>query len=160
MWWWWWFYDVNEQTFYKILNTCSYIPRSTILPNRFLPRKKFFVEQFHLRFRNWCWHSEIARFAPLTNAANTPGFSRTKRRCLRRSVVCMAGSMYTMLDVNGDILFGSPTFAMPLFFSEIYQKFREKMVINNLFIYLFEDLRLSILNSRSHFKWFMLWQVF
>lgn len=93
----------------------NYIPRSTILPNRFLPRKKFFVEQFHLRFRNWCWHSEMASFAPLTSAWRTPGFSRTNRRCLRRNVVCMAGSMYTTLDVNGEILFGSPTFAMPLF---------------------------------------------
>lgn len=56
----------------------------------------------------------MAKFAPLTSAAKTPGFSRTRRRCLRLSVVCTAGSMYTMLDVNGDILFGSPTFAMPL----------------------------------------------
>lgn len=99
--------------------TKSYVPRSTILPNRFFPRKKFFVEQFHRRLRNWCWHSEMARFAPLTSAANTPGFSRTSRRCLRRSVVCIAGSMYTMFDVSGDILFGSPTFAMPLFWDKI-----------------------------------------
>lgn len=67
----------------------------------------------------------MARLAPLTRAANTPGFSRTNRRCLRRSVVCMAGSMYTMLDVNGDILLGSPTFAMPLFDSK--KKKREKI---------------------------------
>lgn len=92
----------------------KYLPRSTILPNRFLPRKKFFVEQFHLRFRNWCWHSEMARLAPLTSAARTPGFSRTSRRCFRRSVEWMAGSKNATLAVNGDILFGSPTFAMPL----------------------------------------------
>lgn len=56
----------------------------------------------------------MAKLAPLTSAAKTPGFSRTSRRCLRRSVVWMAGSMYIMPVVNGDMLFGSPTFAMPL----------------------------------------------
>lgn len=68
----------------------------------------------------------MARFAPLTNAANTPGFSRTSRRCLRRNVVCIAGSMYTMLDVNGDILFGSPTFAMPLLNKETEEQNNKK----------------------------------
>lgn len=116
--------NVRCQWNLRVNHTNYYIPRSTILPNKFFPRKKFFVEQFHRRLRNWCWHSEMARFAPLTSAANTPGFSRTSRRCLRRSVVCMAGSMYTMFDVNGDILFGSPTFAMPLFRNE---KKRERM---------------------------------
>lgn len=91
-----------------------YLPRSTILPKRFFPRKKFLVEQFHRRFRNWCWHSEIAKLAPLTRAAKTPGFSRTNRRCFLRNVECMAGSIYIMPDVNGDILFGSPTLAIPL----------------------------------------------
>lgn len=95
-------------------STAQHSPRSTIFPNRFLPRRKFRVEQFHRRLRNWCWHSEMAILAPLTNAAKTPGFSRTKRRCFRRSVVCTAGSMYMMPDVSGDILFGSPTFAIPL----------------------------------------------
>lgn len=95
-----------------MLLTC--LPRSTIFPNKFLPRKKFRVEQFHRRFRNWCWHSLMAIFALLTSAANTPGFSRTSRRCFRRSVVCTAGSMYMMPDVSGEMLFGSPTFAMPL----------------------------------------------
>lgn len=90
------------------------LPRSTIFPNKFFPRKKFRVEQFHRRFRNWCWHSLIAILALLTSAANTPGFSLTKRRCFRRNVVWTAGSIYMIPDVNGDILFGSPTFAMPL----------------------------------------------
>lgn len=90
------------------------LPLSTIFPNKFLPRRKFRVEQFHRRFRNWCWHSLMAMFALLTSAANTPGFSRTSRLCFRRSVVCTAGSMYMMPDVSGEMLFGSPTFAMPL----------------------------------------------
>lgn len=89
-------------------------PLSTIFPKRFFPRRKFLVEQFHRRFRNWCWHSEMARLAPLTRADRTPGFSRTNLRCFRRSVVWMAGSMYMMPDVSGEMLFGSPTLAMPL----------------------------------------------
>ncbi|KAI9586114.1 hypothetical protein GQX74_001961 [Glossina fuscipes] len=54
------------------------------------------------------------KFAPLTNAPSTPGLSRTKRLCLRRKVLCIAGSIYIILELMGDILFGSPTFAMPL----------------------------------------------
>lgn len=89
-------------------------PLSTIFPNKFLPNKKFLVEQFHRRFRNWCWHSDIAKFAPLTSADKTPGFSRTRRRCFRRNVLCIAGSIYIIPDVSGEILLGSPTFAIPL----------------------------------------------
>ena len=93
---------------------CVYLPRSTIFPNRFLPRRKLRVEQFQRRFLNWCWHSLMAKLAPLTRAPNTPGLSRTKRRCFLLSVVCMAGSTYIIPELMGEILFGSPTLAMPL----------------------------------------------
>ena len=91
-----------------------YSPRSTILPKRFLPHRKFLVEQFHRRFRNWCWHSMMAIFAPFAIAARTPGFSRASRRCFLRSVAWMAGSIYTWTGVTGEILLGSPAFAIPL----------------------------------------------
>lgn len=70
-----------------------YSPRSTILPKRFLPRRKLRVEQFHRRLRNWCWHSVMAIFAPFAIAASTPGFSRASRRCFRLSVAWIAGSI-------------------------------------------------------------------
>lgn len=100
---------VNKIKWWKM---CS--PRSTILPKRFLPRRKLRVEQFHRRFRNWCWHSVMAMLAPFAIAASTPGFSRASRRCFRLSVAWMAGSMYTWTGVTGEMLFGSPAFAIPL----------------------------------------------
>lgn len=96
------------------MNVVFPLPLSTIFPNRFLPLRKLRVEQFHRRFRNWCWHSLIAKLAPLTRAPKTPGLSRTKRRCFLLKVVCMAGSTYIMPELMGEILFGSPTLAMPL----------------------------------------------
>lgn len=105
----WCFGYVNKIKWWKM---CS--PRSTILPKRFLPRRKLRVEQFHRRFLNWCWHSAIAIFAPFAIAARTPGFSRASRRCFRRRVAWIAGSMYTWTGVTGEMLFGSPAFAMPL----------------------------------------------
>lgn len=91
-----------------------YSPRSTILPKRFFPRRKLRVEQFHRRFLNWCWHSAIAMFAPFAIAARTPGFSRASLLCFRLRVAWIAGSIYTWTGVTGEILFGSPAFAMPL----------------------------------------------
>lgn len=99
---------------YFFLGLNDYSPRSTIFPNRFLPRRKLRVEQFHRRLRNWCWHSAIAILAPLAIAASRPGFSRASLRCLRRSVAWIAGSIYIIPGVSGDMLFGSPAFAIPL----------------------------------------------
>lgn len=91
-----------------------HLPLSTILPNRFFPLKKFLVEQFHLLYLNWCWHSATAMLAPFATAASTPGFSLASRRCFLLSVACTAGSMYRTPGDNGDKLFGSPALAIPL----------------------------------------------
>lgn len=91
---------------------CS--PLSTILPNRFFPRRKFLVEQFHRRLRNWCWHSAIAWFAPLATAINTPGFSLANLRCFLLKVAYTVGSMWREAGDIGKKLFGSPAFAIPL----------------------------------------------
>lgn len=57
----------------------------------------------------------MAIFAPFAIAAKTPGFSRANRRCFRRKVDWNAGSMYMCVGVIiGEMLFGSPAFAMPL----------------------------------------------
>jgi hypothetical protein len=90
------------------------LPLSTIFPKRFLPRRKFFVEQFHRLFRNWNWHSWMAWLAPLATATKTPGFSRTRRRCFRRRMRWTAGSMYRAPGVWGSKLLGSPALAIPL----------------------------------------------
>lgn len=112
---WWQVQVVVTQTRLKFNDDVSLdSPRSTILPKRFLPRRKLRVEQFHRRFLNWCWHSEMAMLAPFAIAASTPGFSRASRRCFRRSVAWIAGSIYTCTGVTGEMLFGSPAFAMPL----------------------------------------------
>lgn len=91
-----------------------HLPLSTILPNRFFPLKKFLVEQFHLLYLNWCWHSATAMLAPFATAASTPGFSLASRRCFLLNVACTAGSIYSTPGDNGDRLFGSPAFAIPL----------------------------------------------
>lgn len=100
--------------FTKITNRLRYLPLSTILPNKFLPRIKFLVEQFHLWFRNWYWHSYIAKFAPLAIADSNPTFSRTKRLCFLLSVLCTEESIKATPGDIGDKLLGSPAFAMPL----------------------------------------------
>jgi hypothetical protein len=52
--------------------------------------------------------------APFEIAARIPGFSLANLRCFRLKVVCMAGSTNKCEGVTGDILFGSPAFAIPL----------------------------------------------
>lgn len=91
-----------------------YSPRSTIFPNRFFPRKKFFVVQFHLRFLNWYWHSCIAWLAPFAMAWSTPGFSLTNFCCFFLKVLWIDVPYMGMPGAKGDKLFGSPAFAMPL----------------------------------------------
>lgn len=91
----------------------GHLPLSTILPNRFFPLRKFLVEQFHRRLRNWNWHSRMAWLAPLLTATSTPGFSRASRRCLRRRLAYTVGSMVdSMPGLIGSRLFGSPAFAI------------------------------------------------
>lgn len=103
------------------------LPLSTIFPNKFFPLKKFLVEQFHLLYLNWCWHSATAMLAPLATAASTPGFSRANLRCLRLRVACTAGSIYSTPGDSGDKLFGSPAFAIPLWTTtRILLKSKEK----------------------------------
>lgn len=96
------------------LDVCYNSPLSTILPKRFLPRRKFLVEQFHLLCLNWCWHSVTAILAPFATALRTPGFSLARRLCFRRNDSCIVGSMYKTPGDTGDKLFGSPAFAIPL----------------------------------------------
>lgn len=106
-----------------------HLPLSTILPNRFFPLKKFLVEQFHLLYLNWCWHSATAILAPLATAASTPGFSLASRRCFLLNVACTAGSIYSTPGDSGDKLFGSPAFAIPLSNKDFY--FSKKSPNNN-----------------------------
>lgn len=91
-----------------------FLPLSTIFPKRFFPLKKFFVEQFHQRLRNWYWHSCIAKFAPFLMASSTPVFSLANLLCFRLRVPCTEGSMKRTPGDTGDRLLGSPAFAMPL----------------------------------------------
>lgn len=73
--------------------------------------------------------------APRTNADSTPGCSRTNRRCFRRSVEWIAGSMYmTAFEFKGAMLLGSPTFAMPLWVKEENKREVRKVFENYLFI--------------------------
>lgn len=90
------------------------LPRSTIFPNRFLLVKKFLVEQFQRRLRNWCWHSCNAIFTPRLIACNTPGFSRIKRLCLLRNNINDDESINIRPGVVGAKLLGSPALAIPL----------------------------------------------
>lgn len=104
------------------VNVClGHLPLSTILPNRFFPLRKFFVEQFHRRLRNWNWHSKMAWLAPLLTATSTPGFSLASRRCLRRRLAYTVGSMVdSMPGLIGRRLLGSPAFAIFLWIERGY----------------------------------------
>ena len=82
--------------------------------------------QFQRRFLNWCLHSVIACLAPLATATTTPGWSRTRRRCLRRNVACTSGSKYELVIEFSLIefetrLLGSPALAIPLFQIDQFQ---------------------------------------
>lgn len=92
----------------------DHLPLSTIFPNKFFPLKKFLVEQFHLWFLNWYWHSWIAWLAPLAIADSNPGFSRTKRLCFLLKVLWTDESINATPGDIGDRLFGSPALAIPL----------------------------------------------
>lgn len=80
----------------------------------FFPLRKFLVEQFHLLYLNWCWHSATAMLAPLATADKTPGFSLASLLCFRLRVEWIAGSMIRTPGDIGDRLFGSPALAIPL----------------------------------------------
>lgn len=86
------FFFINVSIILKCKKIQFYLPRSTIFPNRFFPRKNDFVEQFHCRLRNWCWHSLMAMLIPFSSDLFTPGFSPTSRLCFRRSVLPISGS--------------------------------------------------------------------